>query len=80
MPEPGPTDVLVEVASAGVAPGMMTLLAMGPLTPLPTTSGHEAAGRVVAAGDAVSDIAVGTRVRVVRPWALVGDTRDGDGR
>ena len=64
VPEPGPTDVLVQVASAGLAPGMMTLLARGAFPHLPTTLGHEAAGTVAAVGDDVYDVGVGERVRV----------------
>ncbi|MFJ6730121.1 alcohol dehydrogenase catalytic domain-containing protein [Streptomyces sp. NPDC091281] len=64
VPRPGPSDVLVRVASAGLAPGMMTLLARGAFKHLPTTLGHEAAGTVAAVGDEVTGIATGTRVRV----------------
>ncbi|MFD4603070.1 alcohol dehydrogenase catalytic domain-containing protein [Streptomyces sp. NPDC058464] len=63
-PEPGPRDVLVKVASAGLAPGMMALLAQGAFKHLPTTLGHEAAGTVVAVGSEVDPAVVGTRVRV----------------
>jgi len=63
-PEPGPGEVVVKVASAGLAPGMMSLLVMGAFKHLPTTLGHEAAGTVAAIGDQVSDIKVGDRVRV----------------
>lgn len=38
VPEPGPLDVVVKVASAGLAPGIMRLLHMGALKHLPTTS------------------------------------------
>jgi threonine dehydrogenase-like Zn-dependent dehydrogenase len=64
IPEPGPQDVLVKVASAGLAPGMMTLLAQGAFSRLPTTLGHEAAGTIAAVGSAVDGITVGERVRV----------------
>ncbi|MEU4894181.1 alcohol dehydrogenase catalytic domain-containing protein [Streptomyces sp. NPDC044780] len=64
IPEPGPQDVLVKVASAGLAPGMMTLLAQGAFKNLPTTLGHEAAGTIVATGNEADTLAVGTRVRV----------------
>jgi len=64
VPAPGPVDVLVKVVSAGLAPGMMALLARGAFTHLPTTLGHEAAGTVAAVGAEVPDVAVGTRVRV----------------
>ncbi|NRQ38234.1 alcohol dehydrogenase catalytic domain-containing protein [Nonomuraea sp. NN258] len=64
VPEPGPFDVLVEVAAAGLAPGMLRLLARGAFKRLPTTLGHEGAGTVVAAGERVSTPVVGQRVRV----------------
>ncbi len=67
VPAPGPHDVLVEVAAAGLAPGMMTLLARGAFPLLPTTLGHEAAGTVVAVGGKVPNSAgvhEGLRVRV----------------
>ncbi|WP_330351280.1 alcohol dehydrogenase catalytic domain-containing protein [Streptomyces sp. NBC_00582] len=64
IPEPGPQDVLIKVASAGLAPGMMTLLAMGAFKHLPTTLGHEAAGTIAAVGSEVEGIEIGTRVRV----------------
>jgi threonine dehydrogenase-like Zn-dependent dehydrogenase len=64
VPEPGPDEVLVRVAAAGLAPGMMTLLATGAFRHLPTTLGHEAAGTVAAVGTAVPGWAPGTRVRV----------------
>ncbi|WP_033322419.1 alcohol dehydrogenase catalytic domain-containing protein [Actinomadura atramentaria] len=64
VPEPGPQDVLVRVASAGLAPGMMRLLEMGAFGHLPTTLGHEAAGTVAAVGDQVTGFEVGARVRV----------------
>ena len=64
IPEPGPQDVLVKVASAGLAPGMMILLARGAFKHLPTTPGHEAAGTVAAAGGQVDPALIGQRVRV----------------
>jgi threonine dehydrogenase-like Zn-dependent dehydrogenase len=64
IPELGPDDVLVKVASAGLAPGMMTLLAHGAFKHLPTTLGHEAAGTVAAVGDSVDGVSIGERVRV----------------
>jgi threonine dehydrogenase-like Zn-dependent dehydrogenase len=64
VPEPGPHDVLIKVAAAGLAPGMMTLLAMGAFKQLPTTLGHEAAGTVEAVGNEVDGVKTGARVRV----------------
>ena len=37
IPEPGPQDVLVKVVSAGLAPGMMILLARGAFKHRPAT-------------------------------------------
>ncbi|MGW2613575.1 zinc-dependent alcohol dehydrogenase [Streptomyces sp. NPDC001500] len=64
VPEPGPLDVVVKVASAGLAPGIMRLLQMGAIKQLPTTLGHEAAGVISAVGRDVTGHAVGDRVRV----------------
>jgi threonine dehydrogenase-like Zn-dependent dehydrogenase len=64
VPEPGPLDVVVKVAAAGLAPGMMRLLEMGAFKHLPTTLGHEAAGTVAAVGSEVPGFGVGDRVRV----------------
>jgi threonine dehydrogenase-like Zn-dependent dehydrogenase len=64
VPEPGPLDVVVRVAAAGLAPGMMRLLEMGAFKHLPTTLGHEAAGTIAAVGADVAGFAVGDRVRV----------------
>jgi len=64
VPTPGPQDVLIKVASAGLAPGMMTLLARGAFRNLPTTLGHEAAGVVAAVGAEVTGVREGDRVRV----------------
>ncbi|MCC2310186.1 quinone oxidoreductase family protein [Cellulomonas chengniuliangii] len=61
-PEPGPTDVLVRVAAAGV--NFVDTYRRSGLYPasFPHTVGSEGAGRVVAIGAEVSDIAVGDRV------------------
>lgn len=63
-PQPGPDEVLIKVAAAGLAPGMTTLLALGAFKHLPTTLGHEAAGTIVAVGANVPGLAAGERVRV----------------
>lgn len=67
VPEPGPQDVVLRVVSAGLAPGMLGLLARGAFPLLPTTLGHEAAGTVTAVGSDVPEVPgvrVGGRVRV----------------
>ncbi len=64
VPTPGEGEVLVKVASAGIAPGMMKLLEMGRFKHLPTTPGHEIAGTVVALGRGVDAAWQDARVRV----------------
>lgn len=64
VPKPGPRDVLVKVASAGLVAGNIRLLLAGMFKNLPTTVGHESAGTIVAVGDEVTGIEIGDRVRV----------------
>ena len=66
IPEPGPQDVLVRVAAAGLAPGMLTLLSRGAFRHLPTVLGHEAAGTITTAGPEAQahGWAPGQRIRV----------------
>ena len=64
IPEPGPVDVVVRVAAAGLAPGIRRLLEMGAFKHLPTTLGFEAAGTITAVGGDVTGVHVGDRVRV----------------
>lgn len=72
VPQPGPDDVLVQVESAGLAPGMMKLLEHGRFKHLPSTPGHEIAGTVVAAGELVDPGLLGQRVRI-HPMLSCGD-------
>ncbi|WP_240437668.1 zinc-dependent alcohol dehydrogenase [Sciscionella marina] len=74
VPDPGPRDVVIKVASAGVAPGMLRLLESGAFKHLPTTVGHEAAGTIAQVGDEVTGLAVGDRVRM-HPNLNCGDCR-----
>jgi 2-desacetyl-2-hydroxyethyl bacteriochlorophyllide A dehydrogenase len=63
-PTPGPSEVVVEVASCGLC-GTDLHLVDGELPyPLPVTPGHEFAGVVVAVGTDVSGVVVGDRVAV----------------
>lgn len=64
VPEPGPGEVLVRVASAGMATGTMNLLRTGALKHLPTTIGHGISGTVAGIGDDVDVALSGARVRV----------------
>jgi threonine dehydrogenase-like Zn-dependent dehydrogenase len=72
VPRPGPGEVLVRVAAAGIAPGMMKLLERGRFRHLPTTPGHEVAGTVVAAGSEDAAAWMGRRVRV-HPMLTCGE-------
>lgn len=65
-PEPGPSDVLVEVAHAGV--NFIDVYFRTGTYPadLPLTPGKEGSGRIVAVGSEVRDVAVGQRVA----WAM----------
>ena len=64
-PRPGPGDVLIDVAAAGVCGTELHFLD-GLLTPArtPITLGHEVAGVVAEVGEDVTDVAVGDRVAV----------------
>jgi propanol-preferring alcohol dehydrogenase len=64
-PRPGPGEVLVDVAAAGVCGTELHFLD-GLLTPArtPITLGHEVAGVVAALGEGVAGVAVGDRVAV----------------
>ncbi|MFI6521446.1 alcohol dehydrogenase catalytic domain-containing protein [Spirillospora sp. NPDC050679] len=64
VPRIGPDDVLVKVASAGLAPSIVKHLARGLYRHLPSTPGHEAAGTVVETGDRVDPALLGARVRM----------------
>jgi threonine dehydrogenase-like Zn-dependent dehydrogenase len=63
VPTPAPHDVLIKVASAGIAPGIFNPF-LRKFMSLPTTLGHEVSGTVVSVGGDVSTAAVGDRVRV----------------
>lgn len=63
-PEVGPGEVLIEVVSAGLAPGMFELWIRGMLPLLPQTLGHEVAGTIAAAAPDVTEFAPGDRVRL----------------
>lgn len=67
LPEPGPNDVRIKVAAAGVCHSDMSMI-NGTFKPqYPLVLGHEASGTVVEVGSAVTRVAVGDRV--VGNWA-----------
>ncbi|MCA5892190.1 alcohol dehydrogenase catalytic domain-containing protein [Isoptericola sp. NEAU-Y5] len=59
---PGPTEVLVRIEAAGVCHSDLSVVDGHRVRPVPMLLGHEAAGRVEAVGDGVTDLAVGQRV------------------
>jgi 2-desacetyl-2-hydroxyethyl bacteriochlorophyllide A dehydrogenase len=64
-PEPGPADVVVEVAACGICGSDLHTYAHGSFVAPGQVMGHEFAGRVVAVGAEVSDLALGDRVTAV---------------
>ena len=66
IPDPGPGELLIEVAACGVCRTDLHI-ADGDLNgPLPIVPGHEIVGRVAALGEGAGDFAAGDRVGV--PW------------
>lgn len=59
---PGPGELLVRIEAAGLCHSDLSVVDGNRVRPVPMLLGHEAAGRVEARGDGVSDIAVGDRV------------------
>jgi alcohol dehydrogenase len=62
VPQPGPRQVLVRVAAAGICHSDVTALKQLVPFPLPLVLGHEGAGVVEAVGSAVTNVAVGDHV------------------
>lgn len=71
IPDPGPGEVLLEVAGAGACHSDLHLMEWPEgLLPwkLPFTIGHENAGRIAKLGDGVTGFARGDAVLVYGPW------------
>lgn len=71
VPEPGPGQVLVKVAGAGVCHSDLHLMEWPPGTlayPLPFTLGHETAGWVESVGPGAAGVRSGDPVIVYGPW------------
>ncbi|MDA8371656.1 MAG: NAD(P)-dependent alcohol dehydrogenase [Nocardiopsaceae bacterium] len=71
VPEPGPGQVLLKVAAAGVCHSDLEVMSWSAESfpyELPLTLGHEGAGRVEAVGPEVKGIAAGDFVVVYGPW------------
>ncbi|VFA91759.1 S-(hydroxymethyl)mycothiol dehydrogenase [Nocardia farcinica] len=60
--EPGPGELLVRIEAAGLCHSDLSVVDGNRVRPVPMLLGHEAAGRVEAAGPGDSDVAVGQRV------------------
>ncbi|MFI0165975.1 Zn-dependent alcohol dehydrogenase [Streptomyces sp. NPDC017082] len=67
LPEPGPGQVRVRLAAAGVCHSDLSLANGTMRVPVPAVLGHEGAGTVVAVGEGVTQVAPGTAV--VLNWA-----------
>ncbi|KIF73765.1 alcohol dehydrogenase [Streptomyces sp. 150FB] len=67
LPEPGPGQVRVRIAAAGVCHSDLSLSDGTLRVPVPAVLGHEGAGTVIAAGDGVTHVSPGDRV--VLNWA-----------
>lgn len=76
VPQPGPSQLLLEVASCGLCGTDIHLAVDGdiPVTRTPITLGHEAAGTIVKMGDGTSGFAVGQRVALF-PSPICGQCR-----
>jgi propanol-preferring alcohol dehydrogenase len=71
IPEPGPGEVLVQVAAAGLCHSDLHLMEWPEGTlpwQLPFTLGHETAGTVAGLGRGARGVAEGDRVLVYGPW------------
>ena len=68
VPEPGPGEVLLRVAGAGVCHSDLHLLHAPRLAGGPATLGHEVSGFVERTGDGVSDWRTGTPVVAYLCW------------
>lgn len=81
LPQPRPTDVVVQVMACNVVPNLKNVLATYaewfpylPLPELPAVFGLDSAGVVSAVGDQVTDVKVGDRV-YVNPGLACGSCR-----
>src|SRR3954452_16666829 len=79
LPEPGPREVVVEIAAVGVCGSDVHYYEHGRIGPCvveaPLVLGHESAGRVAALGDGAEKHAVGDRV-ALEPGVPCGRCRE----
>jgi propanol-preferring alcohol dehydrogenase len=69
IPAPGPEEVLVAVAGAGLCHSDLHVMHAPRTAPVPMTLGHETAGRIAAVGEEVRGFAAGDAVLVHLVWA-----------
>ncbi len=76
VPQPGPGQLLIEVAACGLCGTDIHLAVDGdiPVARTPITLGHEAAGTIVALGDGVGSFRIGQRVALF-PSPICGKCR-----
>lgn len=67
LPRPGPDDVIVDIAAAGLCHSDISLASGDLRQPMPALLGHEAAGTVSWCGENVTGVSVGATV--VLDWA-----------
>ncbi|MEU9733205.1 Zn-dependent alcohol dehydrogenase [Streptomyces sp. NPDC048002] len=67
LPDPGPGQVRVRLAAAGVCHSDLSLTNGTMRLPVPAVLGHEGAGTVVAVGEGVTEVSLGSEV--VLNWA-----------
>ncbi|WP_447591014.1 zinc-dependent alcohol dehydrogenase family protein [Aquipseudomonas campi] len=65
LADPGPGEVLIKIAAAGICHSDLSIIEGVRPRPLPMVIGHEAAGVVVAVGPYVDELAVGDHVVTV---------------
>lgn len=62
LDDPGPHELLVQIEVAGICHSDLSVVDGNRPRPVPMLLGHEASGRVLAAGDEVTQVRVGQRV------------------
>lgn len=65
LADPGPGEVLIKIAAAGICHSDLSIIEGVRPRPLPMVIGHEAAGTVVAVGPYVDELAIGDHVVTV---------------
>lgn len=80
LAEPGPLDVVVDIAAAGLCQSDLSYMAGSYPVPSPAVCGHEGAGIVSAVGEAVTNVAVGDHVVIATLAACGACEHCGDGR